>query len=351
VNIYIDESGTFAVPTNGMTDFCCVGALVIPETQQDFLFQQFANLKKQWNPSRGEIKGSSLDEPKIASVIEILLHAEAILFICATVPSLHSVSEIEFYRNKQADRLTANLTPKHLPELRQKLNEVRDLMAKMSPQEFLQFMILIRAVERILRVTPNHFAFHAPVELGAFKWKIDAKNEGKSALETCWNKIGGGFLQSAFLRERHQFIGGDLRYFDEAFLEEDQIWPDHLPRSGPARQDSSIIALHKILKEHFEFADSSLSPGIQLADIATNSFRRAVRGRLGVAGWGRLGELMLGFLGNAIDLVYLTDSKEKSTHSVPDSYNRVLQKLESSALRIGRKKWVTRFGGKPTIFL
>jgi hypothetical protein len=192
-------------------------------------------------------------------------------------------------------------------------------------------------------VTPNHFGFFAPKELGAFHWVVDAKNEGRSALENCWTIIGGGLLQSAFLAEPSKWIPSiDTTAFDAAFLMEDQTWPDYLPAVKRPSPTGQVIDLRKIMTESFRFADSRTEVGLQLADVATNAFRRVVRGHLPRDLVLPIGELLLGFEGPTIELHAMREEVRPSDR-FPAALEEILMELEHRSWRIGRSAWVDRY--------
>ena len=343
MQINIDESGNFAVPQNGSVGFCCVGGLVIPDAQKDSLEAQFAKLAKRLVPAGGEIKGRLLPPPAISDVLDLLNQVDAKLFVTATAGSFHTTDALAGFRDRQADILSANLTPAHTPTLRAQMAGLQVRMRQMSPQEFLQFNLLARLVEQIIRITPNHFGFCAPAELGAFHWTIDAKSDGRSALETCWAMIGPVLLQGAFLRKPAQMIPSiDLSAYDATYLCEDQSWPAHIPAEKRSRRPGQMMDLGKLMRDSFRFADSATTAGLQLADIATNAFRRAVRGDLPSV-HRALGQMLLGFDGPTIGLVFLDPDETGADPRLPQNHESVLMELEKLSWRIGQTAWVNRY--------
>lgn len=264
---------------------------------------RFAQFKAVVAPDGVEIKGSRLSDAEMKHALALLNEADAKLFIGATAGVLFTDASLNVFKEQQAHYLGANITDQHKPKVRQQIADLQQRMRAMAPQEFLQLYVLTRLVERILRVTPNHFGFFAPDELGAFHWTVDSKNEGRSALENCWTMMGGGLLQSAFLSKPSMWIPGiDTSAFDKAFLEEDQSWPDYIPTEKRSQRGGQIMNLGKILRESFSFADSRTDASLQLADIATNAFRRVVRGNLPREFIPLVSKMLIGFEGPTIEL-------------------------------------------------
>jgi len=176
-----------------------VGALVIPEATHSLTINQFNHHRHRWAGLGGEIKGSALNERQVAAVVELLLRHRAVFFVTGTIMSGLSPAIVADGKKVQGERLTASLTENHQPTVVQQLLELRSRVETMSAPEFVQFTLLRKLVENVLRVSLNHFGFNGPRELGRFLWKADAKNNGRSSYEICWGKLGAGLLQSAFL--------------------------------------------------------------------------------------------------------------------------------------------------------
>ena len=193
----------------------------------------------------------------------------------------------------------------------------------LSTPLFVQCFLLCDLVERILRVIEIHDAFARSRELGAFLWVLDAKNEKRTRFEECWKILVGLQLQSRFIAEPHISVKeGDYTDFEASYLCETSEWPVGLPEPEPLKgsERGGIIDLRKILTESLQFKDSKTSVGLQLADIATNAFRRAITGRLQIQGWNKLGELMLTLEGDRppFDLVRFSSSEDQEMSAPPE---------------------------------
>lgn len=172
----------------------------------------------------------------------------------------------------------------------------------------------------------------SPPEAGAFKWVIDAKDITKTKYESAWELIAGGLIQSRCLESPGVMVEeGDYSHFKRFFMRS-QKWPAHLPppNSRNPSKPGMILNLSKILHESLRFADSQATPGLQLADIITNAFRRALMGRLQVVGYRRMGELMLRLNKSACELhLFASATKRPSLdeytepHSIINSLSRL----------------------------
>ena len=134
-----------------------------------------------------------------------------------------------------------------------------------------------------------------PRELGAFRWVIDGKDKKKTAYEAAWELMAAGFIQTKGIETPGVAVEkGDYTFFRRSFMNADATWPAHLPkpRSRGPFERGMIWNLKKVLYESLSFVDSQSCCGLQLADIVTNAFRRALMGRLQQRGYERLGGLM-----------------------------------------------------------
>src|SRR6266404_1427865 len=70
MQIFIDESGTFALAEQGST-IGAVGALVVTDGQLPALERRYARLRPQLPTHNGEVKGRLMDEVSVARVADL----------------------------------------------------------------------------------------------------------------------------------------------------------------------------------------------------------------------------------------------------------------------------------------
>jgi hypothetical protein len=330
--IFIDESGSFALPPAGNLSLCCVGALVIPDGAYFLALNKFDRLKANWRSSSGEIKGSQLNEKQIAKVIEVLVGAGAKFFVAATEMSLNPEQQILERRESMGERLMAAVTSGHSPNVRTQMEELVSTVRAMPAQLFVQYLLLADLVDRILRVMPTYYAFAGPQELATFRWTFDGKDQKRTRFEACLSLLTALRLQSSGLKDPAiSVVEGDYSYFQKAFGRSETDWPKGIPvpEPTPGAVGAENIDIGKILRTSSEFKDSRESGGLQLADIVINAFRRAVSGRLQPTGWDRLGELMLTMDARKppFDLVVFSGVEAHEAVAVPQAYDVILKKM------------------------
>jgi len=333
--IFIDESGNFTIPQKGKRNLSCVGALIVPEAIHNDLIPEFVKLRDTWTGLGQEVKGSQLLEKQTAEAIDLLIDKQCLFFVCATEMSLNSELVIADFQRKQAECITENISDSHDPRLRKQLFGFRQTFESMAPQLFLQSMLLTDLVKKVIDQSCIHFALRKPSEIGAFRWFIDGKDKKKTAYEVAWELLAAGLLQGKYIESPGIAVReGDYTFFRRSFMNANQKWPDHLPKpnSHPGSKPGVIWNLGKILYDSLSFVDSKNCCGLQMADIITNTFRRALMGRLKQQGYERLGEFMPRLGPTPIRLHLYNSSGSQREFS---EYNSAVALIESRSKFVG----------------
>jgi len=333
--IFIDESGNFTIPASPKRNLSCVGALVVPETVHNDLVCDFLKLRTSWGGSQREVKGNTLNEEETAETISLLVERGCLFFVCATEMSLNAASTIANFQRTQAEYITANVSDAHHPLLRRQVVRLRRTYEKMPAQLFLQSVLLTDLIFKVIHQASIHFAMQKAPELGAFRWVIDGKDKKKTAYEAAWELMAGGLLQTKVIETPGIAVEeGDYTFFRRSFMNADAKWPNYLPkpRSRGPFERGMIWNLKKVLYESFSFVDSQSCYGLQLVDIVTNTFRRALMGRLKQRGYERLGELMRRLGPRPVELHLFNSNGSQRGFS---EYNSAVALIETRSKLVG----------------
>ncbi|WP_447600034.1 DUF3800 domain-containing protein [Nitrospira sp. Nam80] len=288
--IFIDESGSFVVPTHGKWSVCCVAALVIPGASYSLIIDEFETLKKEWGVIGKEIKGRDLHENEIVSMIRLLNKFDVILEVVAIDMGLQTRSGISAHKLRQAERIMENLTPAHRPELINSLKELQARIRSLPDQLYTQATLMTCLVRKLLQDVTLYYAQRQPKELDVFEWIIDAKD--KKALteyETLWCGTVKPYLEGNS-PPLYRLRGADYSYFYK-FTGTRKKPPRHL-RGRFKSEPFDYIRIDKIMK-NICFQPSENEPGLQLVDIVCNACKRALNGKLNATGWEFLGCLIV----------------------------------------------------------
>jgi hypothetical protein len=293
LHIFIDESGTFTGYEARKPAVSTLGALIIASHRLPQLFKKYARLRVNLPKRKGEVKGSSLNESQIASVIEILFKNGAIF--CASMIDLaeHTAKDIAQHRARQGISLAANLTNGHTQELRDNVADLQQRMAGFSDQLYVQGAVTVELLNQVMQDMIVYHCQRFPKELGEFHWVVDAKNsEAITNWEDWWSKTLIIWLQSMSLQKPGVMLpDGDYSHFRRFIIDE---IPKYLRNVAPPgdRTYGAGIDLQMMYRESFRFS-SDPEPGLEMVDIVTNALRRGFVGNLGEAGWLPLRRLMI----------------------------------------------------------
>ena len=292
MNIFIDESGNFTWADDGSHAISAVGALIIPDRAMNPIKMGYARLRAQLPKEKGEVKGRLLSEDQVSAVVSLLAREQVLLEITATDMSMSETADVESHRKQQAENLTARLTPRHHPNVRAAVEDLRHRLENLSLQLYVQSTVTFELIDRILRQPTMFYSQRLPKELAAFHWVVDGKDRTRiTDWEAWWSVVILGLLQTKSIDDPMPvFEGGDYSYLKRY----EAKMPDFLKSQikSPSIEDDSAYSLKMLLTESFRFS-SNPEPGLELVDILVNATRRALVGSLRVEGWKDIPRLMI----------------------------------------------------------
>lgn len=290
MEIFIDESGSFVIPDITKTKVSSVTSLIVPSQYIDDVKSRFVVLRQSWKMG-DEVKGSQLTEKQVSDVIKLLRNYDVLVDIVCLDVGLHTASGVSQFKSTQAGKIVENVTEQHHESLVTHLNELQNRLNALPNQLFLQAMVSILLVERLLLNGTIYYSQLLPKELARFNWSIDAKNSnsGRTNFEELWTTLLMPFLQCNY--SLPQLDEGDYSHF-APFEVEITDMTDH-QKSLQSERSIGGVDIKKLISQNLSFDDSSISEGLQLVDIVSSAFSRAMNGTLGTKGWRHLGALMV----------------------------------------------------------
>ena len=316
--IYIDESGIFRNPMERDNLVSSVAALAIPESVHDEIIEKFVELTSRWDTgSTKELKGSSLDEDQVSQIVTLLDRFDVILVPCLVDLGLHTEEDVTAHKYGQADGVTRKLTSDHHPNLVSEAKELADRILSLPDQLYLQAVTLTEAVSRMIQASTLRYSQSNPAELAAFRWRLDAKDEGQTEYEEVWSMTVMPLLQSKSIREPWIFLReGDYSSF-RRFDVTPEMTEHLIPLVGPDASPEEFSDVRRIMEEDSKFVNSWDEPGIRLADILANAIQRACNGRLRRRGWKNIGRLMVKDVRTQRSVMNITVSQRVPTQPLP----------------------------------
>ncbi len=313
MKIYIDESGTFLVPKNGKTKTSSVGALILLEGEEEFVFKEFEMIKSRWGDIKKEYKGSELTESQVNEVILMLKRFNAVLVASVIDMSLQDEEYLKYHQRQQASVFTESLGKVKYESMKNDLRDIEREILSLPSQLYVHSTCLTEVVDDVLRMGTLYFVQRKPEALGKFSWVIDAKNIKENKAERLWRKVITSYIQTRSVQDPYKsIIGADYSYMENFKYEgRPTISPKEIPKGAVEGHD-----LKKIMKE-LRFKNSEECLGLQLIDILVTTIRRACDGNLQEEGWSDIGALTLqprkGTLNSFVltSLTPIKDVKEK----------------------------------------
>ena len=89
MHIFIDESGTFVLPSTA-NNISLVGALVVPDRRLPYIEKRYSKIRAQLPKDKGEVKGRLMGENDIDLVVSMLAEQQVLFETCAIDLGTHS---------------------------------------------------------------------------------------------------------------------------------------------------------------------------------------------------------------------------------------------------------------------
>lgn len=277
MKIYIDESGSFVNAPN-KNSWNCVLAYVMPETET----REMRELLRRFKVSSGhkatdEVKLKNVSEKQYCYFLEELLELKGVAFCVATDSGLNTDETLAEHQRGQVEAVLKNKEKMIHEAGKQSVQSYADKIAGVSPQLYVQLRCQIVLINIVINRAINYFAARYPKTLSNFRWRIDQKGTNKNDYEKVFEALSPAFMQSQSLSD--PFIA--VREYDYSAMApfeyaEGEI-PDYLEKVyGIPVQDGFNIG--KIMRDDFLFVDSQAELGVQIADLLSAGFRKALRG-------------------------------------------------------------------------
>jgi len=95
----------------------------------------------------------------------------------------HGDGVVSPFKARQADAVTAHLTPEHHPPIVAQLRGLADTIRRMPNQLFVQAFLVIELVLKVIEESTLYYVQRLPAELGSIEWIIDQKNRTITEME------------------------------------------------------------------------------------------------------------------------------------------------------------------------
>jgi len=330
MKIYIDEAGPFLIPQNKEWAVSCVGALVIKDSDNSSLLNDYAELKIKWGVTSSEIKGSQITETMAQSLILLISKYDVMFEIISIDMVTQSQNQIIAHKAKQAEKIIERVDERFNPNLVKQLYGLRDELQHLSCQLYTQAACSWLLFASILQKATLYYVQRSPEDLGQFHWNIDAKDKRITPYESMWKRLSLPFLESQSIQKPLKCLeGADYSYFNR-FEREMSEPPSRLKEVLPDAKPYKYVDINEIYSRNITFEQSVDNLGLQLSDNLTTILRRAMNGNLQIHGWGNIGRLMVQSErgSQTIQLINLSDSPKPNYSNSKPPYYKVIPTIE-----------------------
>jgi len=344
MRIYIDEAGAFVAQPAGQSLYSLVLAVVVPSSIETKLFGEFSGLLASWPHQGTEIKGSKLNESQAAQLVDLVSRYDVVAQFLAVDMELHGDKVVDDRKARQADAVTADLTPEHHPPIAAQIRGLADAMRRMPNQLFMQASLMIELVLRVIEESTLYYVQRLPEELGSIEWIIDRKDRKITEMEDTWSTLILPMSESHFVKKPLVCLrGADYSHFDARYGiradDEEMNRRIEWTREAYGIQGTDHgpgLNAGLLLSEQRHFSDSAGSLGLQLADMLAAILRRALNNRLQPEGWSCIGRL---FIADKRTPFFFLRTADVGTHAFSVQIEKVWQALKS-----GNKKMLLQPG-------
>jgi hypothetical protein len=308
VQIFVDEAGTFVSQPGA--NLALVGALTIPDHRFEMISKKYLKLRNRLPQENGEVKGRKLVEADVAQVVDLLRKNMAILEVNVVDLTVQTERDLTLYREQHLN-LQESLRSGFKHEALKAVIDSDKQIAESSLQLYLQALITVNLLHRVVNNVTLYYSQRQPKELGMFKWVVDGKDKLKVTRWETWLAWFTRGAMSTMSKHRPLMVleEGDYSHFRKYDI--------------PDKQNlGEGYDISKLMKE-FRFS-SQPEIDLELADIVITATRRALVGNLKEEGFAEINRLMINHKDGC--LKFLVFNPENNAPEAFTSYSKTVSK-------------------------
>ena len=230
-----------------------------------------------WPPNR-ELKLKNISEATYFRFLKRLAQLDGLLFAVLTDMGTNNVANTQRHQRNQAASIVKHIDKMLHQNGRTALQQLAAQVAALPAQLYIQLVCQVELVDMIARSASLYFVQRHPKTLGNFRWRIDQKNATRTKYERSFFAVTPALLQSKSLDEPWIMLkDADYSAFDRFDFPPGEE-PCYLREAyGIDTGPEPPMNLGKLFRENFDFVDSKLTPGVQVADLLATGIRRTLR--------------------------------------------------------------------------
>ena len=221
MRIYIDESGVFKLEPYKHSSVSCITALIVPNALEKELvcaFNQWKLLPSLQNKKNklDEIKGSTLDEKEISSLLLLLSKFDLTTEVVCIDTGTTTKSDVSQHKQELSTNFSNSKTG---AKVNHQFN--KNVLMFLPDQLYLQGLLFYQLVNEVLKQSIPYYVQRFPKDLGSFNWFIDAKNKCITEYEKILTHLVMPFLQAInHENPSYYLIGEDYSAFSKYLISE-----------------------------------------------------------------------------------------------------------------------------------
>jgi hypothetical protein len=276
VNIFIDESGSFASTTE-RESWSVVAAIASAESSRRAIDNAVGMVRRNAGAyPNEEVKLNRISEHDLLKFLGALDSEGIVVFATATDAGLNSPDRIARHQSLQVQNIRENISRMRYEGGRTGVALLANQMEALPHQLYVQLVCQTHLLHDIVGRAVNYFAQRNPATLGEFRWRIDQKDTSKTVYEDAFEKIAPALLQTRSFSEPLERVKGFNYSHFSAYEYEDGKMPDYL-QTEYGLPPMEAINVQKLIRGNLAFQDSKASNGIQVADLVASGLRRVLR--------------------------------------------------------------------------
>jgi hypothetical protein len=307
MNIYIDESGSFAhAETVGRWNV--VAALVVPESARRPLTETVRRLKARSGITLdSEAKLNVHSEADYLAFLAKLAKLPILLFCTAVDAGRNTIEDVCEHQRLQGRGILHNIDKMRHEGGRKALERMAGELEALPQQLYVQLTCQIGLMYTVTTQSILYFSQRIPGTLSELRWRIDQKDLVRTPYEQAFQRLSPPLIQSRSINEPMIMVHG----FDYSHMQKYQYAPGNVPRylkDDYAIDVDTALDAGKLLTGNIRFVDSKGSIGVQAGDLIASGVRKCLRGEFRENGAvaAALGRLMVQARNNVIPIDLVT---------------------------------------------
>lgn len=206
MNIFVDESGTFAAADRPESWNVVVGIAASESSRRNVSRSLDALRVAAGAKLNEEVKLGRVEEHQLLRFLVSLQQPGLLVFAVATDAGLNTLDRVREHQAMHVADTRSAIQRMHFEEGKRALANLADRVESLPPQLYVQLICQVGLFEDIISRSINYFVQRQPKTLREFRWRIDQKNSSKPTFEQTFLQVVPAMLQTRSISDPMIFI-------------------------------------------------------------------------------------------------------------------------------------------------